>query len=122
MRTIKILPRLDKNGVALQEGDIVAEGSVGDLIWGDTALIERRPLGIVQIIKNPCCTLKYPPEETDFYNIYEIRPGMVSYTNNSPQWLTQMNTGGALHISRYDGRFYNWDNIEKVGSIYDLPD
>lgn len=118
--------RVDRNGIKLHEGDIVAECQVGDLTWEGKGIIRQRPLGVVVT----CCTAHTcnmsEPEETDCYNIQQIRPGTVELTDNAPQWMVDSLSNGtqfaSLHLSRFDGRFYAWDNIEIIGSVYDFPD
>ena len=117
------IPRTDVNGKILQDGDIVAEGKIDELIWDGEAIIIQRPLGIVTISKNPKSKVLSTPEETDFYNVIQIRPGVAKLTNSARDFLKanadEINTI-YLHLSRYDGKFYNWENIEVIGSVYDF--
>lgn len=118
--------RKDKNNILLADGDIVAQCTLGDVIWDGKAIIRRRPLGIVKTYKNSEQLPIMEPEETDCYNVYEIRKGVVELTDKADEWMkTKLaNEDGYvdLCISRYDGRFHGWDDIEKIGSIYDLTD
>lgn len=114
----EIINRKDRKGIQLREGDIVAESTVGEIIWDGKAKIEMRPLGFVTVYhQNDESSL----EENDFYNIEPLRVGRVKL-------LDEKNTEGLdnrytdIHIRRYDGVFYAWDNIERIGSVYDLRD
>lgn len=95
---------LDVNGIRLKSGDIVAEGKVGVSIWDGTAVVLRRPLGVVEI-----------GETRD--NLIPIRTGSVLYTDDEDGGRIQK-----LYLSRHDGWFTAWDNVEKVGSVDTLPD
>jgi hypothetical protein len=116
--------RKDRNDKRLNEGDIVAEGILGETIWDGKAIVEERPLGIVRIYHHPKVSSSLPPEETDCYNIEPLRVGKVRLTSLADQWMINNLAEGTwyseLNISRYDGCFYAWDNIEVIGSIYDL--
>lgn len=123
------IARKYKSGGHLQEGDIVAECEIGDIIWDGAGVVETRPLGIVITYKdNHFIGMKlYTPEETECYNIVQIRTGRVRLTDKAPKWMLESmpkHEDGTveLHISRFDGKFYAWDNIERIGSIYELPD
>ena len=118
------IPRVDIHGNELKDRDIVAEGKVGDIIWNGQAKIIQRPLGLVVAYDNPNLRNLTEPEETDFYNLIEIRVGSVELTDDASEHLRKnANRFGFLpiHLSRYDGRFYNWDNIEVVGNVNDYP-
>lgn len=115
--------RKDKHGTILCEGDIVAECTLGESIWEDQGTIIKRPLGVVILYPKPINTALIPPEETDFYNISGLRCGLVKLNDTAKEHLKHsVNNAGymPLYVSTYDGKFYAWDNIEKIGSIYDL--
>ena len=127
MKSLGKIQRYDVNGVQLQEGDIVACGKVGKNIWDGTATILRRPIGIVYFPKehpvywDDLCIV----EENDCYNVKEIRPGeAVAIKGKAEDWmlknLCDENGRCYFHLSTYDGDFYGWDSIEKIGSIYDF--
>lgn len=119
---MKKINRKDINGIQLFEGDIIAEGKVGEKIWDEQAIVLTRPLGMVQTY-NASPTSLLPPEETDCYNIIQIRKGIIQLAENATDWAKDhIGEISDLHLSRYDGRFYNWDNIEKIGSVYDFKD
>lgn len=84
------------------------------------------PLGIVVIYKERDSSRILEPEETDCYNIHQIRPGRVYLTDKADEWMTEsLSVDGkttSLHLSRYDGRFYAWDDIELITSVNDLSD
>ena len=116
--------RKDKNGIILKDGDIVAECSVGDIIWDGCGIIEERPLGIVTVFKKHSGSKLLPPEETDCYNITQIRTGKVKLTDKAEDWMKKNLANGTgyseLHLSRYDGKFYAWDDVEIIGNIKDF--
>lgn len=117
--------RKDIHGNYLKEGDIVAEGILGEETWDGDGILISRPLGIVKVYNSPRSTAMIPPEETDCYNIEQIRKGKVQMTDKAEEWAKKklfLNGFCDIHISRYDGRFYNWDKVEIIGSIYDLGD
>lgn len=117
--------RKDIHGNYLKEGDIVAEGILGEEIWDGDGILISRPLGIVKVYNSPRSTAMIPPEETDCYNIEQIRKGKVQMTDKAEEWAKKklfLNGFCDIHISRYDGRFYNWDKVEIISSIYDLGD
>lgn len=118
--------RKDIHGNYLKEGDIIAEGILGEEIWDGDGILISRPLGIVRVYSNQRSTAMIPPEETDCYNIEQIRVGKVQMTDKAEEWAKKklFSEEGFcnIHISRYDGKFYNWDKVEVIGSIYDLGD
>lgn len=123
----EIINRKDINGIQLMEGDIVAECKKMQSIWDGRAIVVERPIGVVRVYKNPKFrSFDNSPEETDAYNIFQIRTGLVRITSKAQDWVRDRLAHDGkyvdLHLSTYDGRFYNWDNIEKIGSIYDLDD
>lgn len=119
-----IICRKDINGKIIVPGDIVAEGIVGELIWDGMAKLIERPIGIVIGSKDPRLTQFSDPEESNFYNVQEIRAGIVQLMPNAKEFLKKnADSSGAMHIylSRYDGVFYNWNKVEIISSIYDFP-
>lgn len=116
-----LVKRYDKNGIQLKEGDIVAECNVGDIIWEGQGQIETRPLGVVKVYY-PELKSMLPPEEGDFYNIIPLRAGKVKILkrDGNLKYLNISDDYTDIYLSRYDGDFYAWNNIEIVGSIYDL--
>lgn len=112
--------REDINGVRLREGDIVAECKKEKIIWDGKGIIRERPLGVVVTYFDMNAKPIYPPEETDKYNIVQIRCGVVELTDKSSDWMNSGDGTCKLHLSKYDGGFYAWDNIEKIGSVYDM--
>lgn len=122
---MKTTIRKDINGKELQVGDIIAECQIGQKIWNDGAVIVKRPLGVVASVPQKM-TSSWRPEETDFYNIVQIREGLVVLTDNADEFLKLYAEESEydmptmkLCISRYDGNFYAWDNIEIVGTVND---
>lgn len=109
----------------MKDGDIVAECAIGDIIWNGKGIVKERPLGLVKVFKTSICSSLIEPEETDCYNVVQIREGRVKLTDEADSWMKNSLSDNdkyvSLHISRYDGSFYAWDNIERVGSVYDLP-
>lgn len=106
----------------LKDGDIVAEGKVGDLIWEDKAKIIKRPIGIFNVFKNPKTYRELEPECTDFYNIRLIREGLVELLDREAfiKMLGKDTQYMNLYLSTYDGNFYAWDNIEIIGNVNDF--
>ena len=111
----KFIGRKDINGVQLKEGDIVAECKVGEEIWDGEGIVISRPLGVVVIYD-----AKPIPDqsitEDNIYNLKQIRTGSVQITDKAKifvKTLADKNGIVSLHLSRYDGNFYNWDNVEK---------
>ena len=91
-------------------------------LFGDgQAIITSRPLGIVVVYHRPQLKEDIEPEETDSYNIKEIRCGTVKFTDKAKEWMKER-LNGNLYLSKYDGKFYAWDNIEVIGNIYDLDE
>ena len=126
MKSLAKICRKDIHGVQLQEGDIIATGTIGKSIWEGKATVISRPIGIVYLPKlHPLYHEKYmTTEENDCYNVKEIRPGEVAITKDADLWMKQNLCGGTgrcfVHLDTYDGNFYGWDSIEKIGSIYDF--
>ena len=116
----EFINRHDRNGIQLREGDIIAECTKGDVIWEGKGIIKERPLGVVVTYPDMKAKPIYPPEETDKYNITQIRCGVVELTDKSSDWMNDGSGTCKLHLSRYDGGFYAWDNIERIGSVYDM--
>lgn len=116
----KMINRKDIYGVQLYEGDIVAESTVGKKIWGGKGIVKARPLGLVVTYPSMNANPEITPEETDRYNIMQIRKGFVELTDESLPWLNDGDGTCELNITRFDGGFSAWDNIEKIGSVYEL--
>lgn len=117
----ELISRKDINGVQLKEGDIIAEGKVGEEIWSGQAIIKSRPLGVVVVYNHPQFIKHFEPNETNLYNIKSLRGGVVEFTDKALPYFDISKTG-PLYISSYDGKFTAWDDIEKIGSIYDFKD
>lgn len=126
---LKTIPESYKNGDPVMEGDIVAEGHIGELIWQDKGVIVRRPLGVVIIQPRKQLTIGNTVlDKSEFYNLREIRSGEAKFIEaNQEEWFKEMmkNTDEdqrvqQFHLSTIDGGFYAWDDVEKVGSIYDF--
>ena len=126
MKSLGKICRKDIHGSELQEGDIIAAGKVGELIWEGKATLLSRPIGIVYIPEY------HPPynkdycfvEETDCYNVMQIRPGEVAITKDADKYIKNNLCNGTgkcfIHLDIYDGCFYGWNTVEKIGSIYDF--
>ena len=122
-----MISRKDRNGNQLFEGDIVAETIVGETIWDGKAIVRLRPLGIVVTCGSRDLKIKispmFTPREADKYNIVQIRKGIIELTDKAEDWMIDFEHEGHkysdLHMSCYDGAFYGWDSIERIGSIYD---
>ena len=119
----ELIKRKDKNGVQLREGDIVAESSIGAVIWGGKGVIRSRPLGIVVVHFKAEVFPDIEPEEADMYDVVQCRKGIVELTEKADDWMTVSEKGSnvlELNLSAWDSKFYGWDNVERIGSIYDL--
>lgn len=112
---------VDIKGNTLKDGDIIAEGKIGDKIWNDKAEITRRAIGIFTVYNNPNPNSCYTPERTDFYNIHQIRTGIAHILDKdmSSTFFNNEKDEIELYLTTYDGKFYGWDDIEIIGNIYD---
>ena len=53
----------------------------------------------------------------------QIKRGVVKLTDKAEEFLRKNSDSDGfmdIHISRHDGNFYAWDNIEIIGSVYDM--
>lgn len=118
---IKYIDKVDRNGKLLKDGDIIAEGTVGELIWDGKAVVTKRPLGILHVKKQPAPKLIMCPDEHTFYNVEQLRCGEVQLQDDVPDFLfvNAVNGKVPLYLSAWDGEFLVWDNIEMIGSIED---
>lgn len=115
----ELIPHCDIHSVQLHEGDIVAEGKLGELIWDGQGIIKRRPLGVV-IYNHPSKSKDDP-----WYNVYALRNGVAELTDSTKGPLMTTCTSQKLiefSISHHDHIFQAWDDIEIIGTIYDLDD
>lgn len=121
IKPLRLINRKDIHGVQLREGDIVAETTIGKEIWGGKGIVLTRPLGLV-VCYSSTPSKMLPPEETDCYNITQIRKGSVQLTDKADDWMIDHMAGkdriSELNISRYDGDFYAWSDIEIIGNVF----
>lgn len=127
----ELIPKYDIHGVQLHEGDIVAEGKLGESIWDGQGIIRERPLGVViykrhSNLKNGSLdnidTLR---NGTSWYNVYELRNGVAELTDSAKGPLMTTYTSQKMiefTISHHDHIFQAWDDIEIIGTIYELDD
>lgn len=121
----KLIDRFDKHGNQLYEGDIIRQCDVGDIIWDGDGVIVDCPLGVVVTYPIDVNAVYDDPEVTDRYNVIRFKTGMVKLKDDLERtFLRYYEKDGVwycpLYLSTYDGKFYGWDKIEKIGSIYDL--
>lgn len=123
------LPETYSDGTPVHEGDIIAEGKVGDIIWEGKAEIITRPLGVVYVGSRKKLTKNNTIlDKPEFYNVMQIRDGKVKLIeDNLEDWAEEFiskthKTTMSFHLSKWDGGFYGWEDIYKVGSIYDFGD
>lgn len=117
----KYIPEYDRNGVHLKEGDIVANCKVGDLIWDGDAQVIKRPLGVITILQPMPDQLGV--EVADCYNILPIRAGIVKILNKERLKHLQPFTDDdccTLYMSKIEADYYNWGNIEVIGTVNDF--
>lgn len=116
------IPEYDRNGVHLKEGDIIAKCKVGELIWDGSARVIKRPLGVITISQPMPDQLGV--EVADCYNILPIRTGIVKILNKERlkhlQPFMDGNDCCTFYVGKIEADYYNWDNVEVVGSVYDL--
>ncbi len=116
------IPEFDRNGVHLKEGDIVAKCKIGDLIWNDNAKVIKRPLGIVTILDPMPDELGI--EVGDCYNIVPIRTDIVKILNkeNLKHLLPFIDNNDCctFYVGKIESDYYDWDNVEIIGSVYDF--
>lgn len=124
------IPETYKDGTPVMEGDIIAEGNINDIIWEGKAIVTRRPLGIVVTKQRKKLSMHNTIlDKAEFYNVEEIRVGKAEFINEDEEWFNKMikdvpeeQRYQDLHLSTWDGGFYGWNDIEKIGSIYDFDD
>lgn len=127
----ELIPKYDIHGVQLHEGDIVAEGKLGELIWDGQGIIRERPLGVViykwhSNLKNGSLdTIDTLRNGTSWYNVCELRNGIAELTDVAGEHLMKSATSQKMiefTISHHDHLFQAWDDIEIIGSIYELDE
>ena len=120
------LPVKDKNSVSLYNGDIIAEGTLGEDIWDGAAKIIRRPLGIIWC-SNTLTKNRF--DEDRLFGVIEILAGTVLinkdkiaerhypisdiYNKDGQQLFT-------IHMSNEYNQYMSWDDCELVGNVFDI--
>lgn len=112
----RMLHVTDCEGHILNEGDVVAEGKVGDLIWDGQAKIVKPVLAIV--VAKPgdgdYCDI-------DDINLVQLESGEAILTSDAAQSLwNQAGDNGEviLYLNTYDGQ-YNFEiQDNKIKGIY----
>ena len=117
----------DRNDVSLREGDIIRECVIGQSVWDGEGVIVECPLGLVVVGSTKLNGQYSIPEITDRYNVISLKPGLVKLVeNNESIFLRHYEKDGdyycPIHLTTYDGKFYGWNNIEKIGSVYDIEE
>ena len=114
----ELIPQYDVTGIQLREGDIVAEGKIGETIWDGQAIIKERALGVVVVHG----TLS-ESNEPSYYNICMLRNGIAKLTESAEEPLVDKADSKKMiefSLTQYDYIFHGWDDIQKIGSVYDL--
>lgn len=113
----ELIPQYDVTGIQLCEGDIVAEGKIGETIWDGKGIIKKRPLGVV--VYGNRSELK----TSSYYNVCMLCNGIAELTELADDLLINAADSQKLiefSLSHHDHIFRGWDDIEKIGSVYDL--
>lgn len=114
----ELIPQYDINKIQLCEGDIVAEGKIGETIWDGQGIIKKRPLGVVVVYDD------HSELETSlYYNVCMLCNGIAELTESDGKHLINAADSQKLiefSLSHHDHIFRGWDDIEKIGSVYDL--
>lgn len=114
----ELIPHYDVTGIQLREGDIVAEGKIGESIWDGQAIIKERALGVVVVHG----TLA-ESNEPSYYNVCILRSGIAELTETANDLLVNEADSQKMiefSLTHYDHIFQAWDDVEKIGSTYDL--
>jgi len=100
----------DKNGKDIYDRDIIAEGSIGEIIWDGKAEVIKQPLAKV-------VWGRYGWDAEDICN------GEVKVLSDN-LFPPNVKTGDLypLYKSDYDGVFLWPDNVEVIGNIYENPE
>ena len=110
----------DIHGTKLKDGDIIAEGTVGKVIWNGRAKIMKRPLGIFIVYDKPEVNMRDFPDEKNFRNVIKMREGEVEFIDDEfSDAMTDGKKTAPLHLTVWDGQFYGWEDIEIIGNIHD---
>ena len=111
----------DIHGDRLRDGDIVAEGIVGNVLWDGRAELVARPIGIFQVKSSGAVHMDDVPDRNDFYDVFPIRTGKVQIKDDDMRrsFVSTDTDLVEIYLTRYDGRFYAWNNLEIIGNIYD---
>lgn len=111
MKLDKIV-RYDRNGIKISNGDVIAEGKKGDMIWDGQAIIVFRPLAIVKVKEDHC-------------DIIPFRSGIAKLTEKADDVLKNSVIEIDSCIVKYefselsDKKF--WGNVEVLSNINLFP-
>ena len=107
----------DKNGYVIREGDLIATGIVGEIIWDGIAVVKKRPVGRVEILSTEA---KSVYSQNDI-NIVQVECGLAHLIDNTSSFRKLADKDGNLkfYLNTYDGIFQFTDDtvLEIVGHL-----
>lgn len=100
---MRVTDLYDVNGHVIKEGDLIATGTVGEVIWDGTAVVKKRPVGRVVILSTET---KNVYSQNDI-NIVQVEYGLAHFIDNtnSLRKLADKDGNMKLYLNTYDGIF-----------------